>query len=222
MPTSAHNRLRVPSYLKNCSKLSIPANYQIKHWPPATRSWKHYKYYDKPERNFPSVSPQIALRQFCLLTPTFQQFNLSFGTSPFDAICPSSQFQSVCSVVHAPLQSASESLASEKKRKLCRFLFPWNVNSFCCFLLYKSQNDDGSICFPSKAQNVDILISHKGNTRLLGGRMSVKSLDGRSLSSGVHRTYRCSADYLLFLMFADSSPASLWIHWRKKLFSTSA
>lgn len=45
------------SHLKNCSKLSIPANYQIKHWPQATRSWKHYKYYDKPERNFPSEQP---------------------------------------------------------------------------------------------------------------------------------------------------------------------
>lgn len=116
-------------------KLSIPGNYQIKHWPPATRSQKHYKYYDKPERKFPSVSPQLHSDNFVYWLWLFNNSTFSFGTYPFDVICPSSQFQSVCSSVHAPLHSASESLASEKNENFAVFFSHETLTRFaasCC------------------------------------------------------------------------------------------
>lgn len=111
--------------------------------------------------------------------------------------------------------------------KLFRFIFlfalhlpspfglPPNVNSFCWrFLLCKSQNDDGSICFPfSVAQNVDILISHKGESReraselqwsfmhraMFERRVRQRDVWDGEVSSGVHQ--RIVAAVKRFIIF---------------------
>lgn len=78
-----------------------------------------------------------------------------------------------------------------------------NVNSFCCFLLCKSQNDDGSICFPfSGAQNVDILISHMGSSHCAAGSGEWgRTKQDRKIFIRSPSTYcRCEAIYN-FLMF---------------------